>query len=127
MTIRLERHKGLMKTIAVIAALVLSGWLYRELHPTIIFHTPQGSKYLGKIACTADGDLKKLYIENHTVRYRLPYLWSWTEDDEVAVRKEDLDFWKLDVYLDEDNCYQSHNKTEYCWGLRYILQSKTSK
>lgn len=63
--------------------------------------------------------------QNHTVRYRLPYLWSWKEEDEVAVfidnygdviRKEDLDFWKLDIYLDEDNCYQSHSKTEYCWG-----------
>ena len=87
-----------MKTIAVIAALVLSGWLYREFHPTIIFHTPQESKYLGKIVCTADGDLEKLYIER-----------------------------KLDIYLDENNCYQSHSKTEYCWGLRYILQSKTDK
>ena len=111
MTVRLKQHKGLMKTIAVIAA-------------------------LGKIVCTADGDLEKLYIENHTVRYRLPYLWSWNEDDEAAVfidnygdviRKEDLDFWKLDIYLDENNCYQSHSKTEYCWGLRYILQSKTDK
>lgn len=63
MTVRLKQHKGLVKTIAVIAALVLSGWLYRELHPTIIFHTPQESKYLGKIVCTADGDLEKLYIE----------------------------------------------------------------
>lgn len=81
MTVRLKRHKGLVKTIAVIAALVLSGWLYHELHPTIIFHTPQESKYLGKIVCTADGDLEKLYIENHTVRYRLPYLWSWKEED----------------------------------------------
>ncbi len=58
------------------------------------------------------------------------------EEDEVAVfidnygdviRKEDLDFWKLDIYLDEDNCYQSHSKTEYCWGLWHILQSKTDK
>lgn len=74
--------------------------------------------------------------QNHTVRYRLPYLWSWKEEDEVAVfidnygdviRKEDLDFWKLDIYLDEDNCYQSHSKTEYCWGLRHVLQSKTDK
>ena len=74
-----------MKTITVIIALVLFGWLYREFHPTIIFHTPQESKYLGKIVCTANGDLEKLYIENHTVRYRLPYFWSWNEEDEVAV------------------------------------------
>ena len=44
-----------------------------------------------------------------------------------VIRKEDLDFWKLDIYLDEDNCYQSHSKTEYCWGLWHILQSKTDK
>lgn len=65
-----------------------------------------------------------------------PTFWSWKEEDEVAVfidnygdviRKEDLDFWKLDIYLDEDNCYQSHSKTEYCWGLWHILQSKTDK
>jgi len=126
----------LIKIITVITALVLFGWLYRELHPTIIFHTTQESKYLGKIVCTANGDLEKLYIENHTVRYRLPYLWSWTEEDEMAVfidnygdviRKKDLDFWKLDIYLDENNCYLRHNKTAYCCGLRHILQSKTSK
>ena len=74
-----------MKTITVIIALVLFGWLYREFHPTIIFHTPQESKYLGKIVCTANGDLEKLYIKNHTVRYRLPYFWSWNEEDEMAV------------------------------------------
>ena len=106
-----------MKTITVIIALVLFGWLYREFHPTIIFHTPQESKYLGKIVCTANGDLEKLYIKNHTVRYRLPYFWSWNEEDEMAVF--------IDIYLDEDNCYKSHSKTEYCWGLRHILQSKT--
>ena len=44
-----------------------------------------------------------------------------------VIRKEDLDFWKLDIYLDEDNCYQSHSKTEYRWGLWHILQSKTDK
>ena len=114
MTIRLKQHKGLVKTIAVIAALVLSGWLYRELHPTIIFHTPQESKYLGKIVCTADGDLEKLYIEI-------------IDNYGDVIRKEDLDFWKLDIYLDEDNCYQSHSKTEYRWGLWHILQSKTDK
>ena len=104
MTVRLKRHKGLVKTIAVIAALVLSGWLYHELHPTIIFHTPQESKYLGKIEVA-------VFIDNYG----------------DVIRKEDLDFWKLDIYLDEDNCYQSHSKTEYRWGLWHILQSKTDK
>ena len=126
MPIRLKRHKGLMKTITVIIALVLFGWLYREFHPTIIFHTPQESKYLGKIVCTANGDLEKLYIKNHTVRYRLPYFWSWNEEDEMAVFIDNYgDVIRKKVYLDEDNCYKSHSKTEYCWGLRHILQSKT--
>ena len=48
MPIRLKRHKGLMKTITVIIALVLFGWLYREFHPTIIFHTPTRKQVFGK-------------------------------------------------------------------------------
>lgn len=116
--------------------LVLFGWLYWELRPTVIFHTPQERKYLGKVVCTVSGDLDKLYIESHVVRYRLPYIWNWTEDDEVAlfirnyadiIQKTDLDFWKLDVYLDKNNFYLSHTKIEYCCGLHHVLQSKTNK
>jgi len=132
MTTKLKRHKGLIKTVIIIV-LMLSGWLYRELHPTIIFHTPQESKYLGKVS-EISGSITKLYIDNHIAKYRLPYKWEWQEDDEVAIfinnygdviHKEDLDFWKLNIYLDEDNRYLSHTKTEYCYGLRHILQSKT--
>lgn len=82
MTIKLKRHKGLIK-IAIIMVLVLFGWLYREFHPTIIFHTPQESKYLGKVS-EISGSIVKLYINNHIVKYRLPYIWEWQEDDEVA-------------------------------------------
>ena len=49
MTARLRRHKGMI-IIAIIVVLVLFGWLYRELHPTIVFHSPQESKYLGKVS-----------------------------------------------------------------------------
>lgn len=134
MTIKLKRHKGLTIT-AVIMVLVLSGWLYRELHPTIIFHTPQENKYLGKVS-GINGNIAKLYTDNHIVKYRLPYIWEWQEDDEVAVfinnygdviHKEDLDFWKLNIYLDENNFYLNHKKTEYGYGLRHILQSRTDK
>ncbi len=112
MAIKLKRHKGLTIT-AVIMVLVLSGWLYRELHPTIIFHTPQENKYLGKVS-GINGNITKLYTDNHIVKYRLPYIWEWEEDDEVAVfinkygdviHKEDLNFWKLNIYLDENNFY----------------------
>ena len=134
MTIKLKRHKGLI-TIAVIMILMSFGWLYRELHPTIIFHTPQKSKYLGKVS-EISGSIAKLYVNNHIVRYRLPYIWECQEDDEVAVfinnygdviHKEDLDFWKLNIYLDENNFYLNHKKTEYGYGLRHILQSRTDK
>lgn len=58
------------------------------------------------------------------------------EDDEVAIfinnygdviHKEDLCFWMLDVYLDENNCCLNQRTTEYCYGLSYILQSKTEE
>lgn len=134
MTARLRRHKGMI-IIAIIVVLVLFGWLYRELHPTIVFHSPQESKYLGKVSGT-DGSIEKLYIKDHTVKYRLPYIWEWQEDDEVAIfinnygdviHKEDLCFWKLDVYLDENNCCLNQRTTEYCYGLRHILQFQTDK
>lgn len=135
MTKKLKRHKGLIK-IAIIMVPMLFGWLYRELRSTVIFHTPQERKYLGKVVCTVNEDLDKLYIENHVARYRLPYIWNWKEEDEAAffirnyadiIQKTDLDFWKLDVYLDENNFYLNHMKTEYCCGLRHILQSKINK
>ena len=103
MTARLRRHKGII-ILAIIVVLVLFGWLYREFHPTIVFHSPQESKYLGKVSGT-DGSIEKLYIKDHTVKYRLPYIWEWQEDDEVAIfinnygdviHKEDLCFWKLE-------------------------------
>lgn len=134
MTIKLKRHKGLIK-IVIIMVFILFGWLYRELHPTIIFHTPQENKYLGKVS-EISGSIVKLYINNHIVKYRLPYIWEWQEDDEVAffinnygnvIHKEDLVFWKQEVYLDENNCYLSYSTTEYCYGLRHILQSKMDK
>ena len=46
-------------------ALVLSGWLYRELHPIIIFHIPQENKYWGKVS-GINSNIVNLYINNHT-------------------------------------------------------------
>jgi hypothetical protein len=61
MTARLRRHKGII-ILAIIVVLVLFGWLYRELHPTIVFHSPQESKYLGKVSGT-DGSIEKLTLK----------------------------------------------------------------
>lgn len=131
MITKLKQHKKLL-SVALIMAVVLSGWLYRELRPTVIFHTPQESKYLGKVS-EIDGCIEKLYVVHHVARYRLPHVWNWKEEDEVAIfthnygdlfQKADLDFWKLDVYLGEDGSYQSHTKTEYCCGLHSIFTAK---
>ena len=57
---------------AVIMALVFSGLLYRELHPIIIFHIPQENKYWGKVS-GINSNIVNLYINNHIIKYRLPY------------------------------------------------------
>lgn len=114
---RIKKHKK----ISLVILVALSVWLYQELRPTIIFHTPQESKYLGKIS-EIDGCIEKIYTEKHIARYRLPYKWQWKEEDEVAIffsnygdvlHKDDLDFWRKDVYLDEDKNYVRHTKRKY--------------
>ena len=113
-------------------ALVLSGWLYRELHPIIIFYISQENKYQGKVS-GINSNIANLYINSHIIKYRLPYIWKWQKDDEVAVfinnygaviYKESLDFWKLDIYLDENNFYLNHKKTEYGYGLRHFYNQE---
>jgi hypothetical protein len=95
--------------------------VYQELRPTIIFHTYQESVYLGKVS-TITGDIDKLFTRNHKVKYRLPHIWKWSEDDEVGIftkqyddlfKKEDITFWKLDMFFDENGRYASHHITEY--------------
>lgn len=114
---RIKKHK----TISVVILVALSVWLYQELRPTIIFHTPQESKYLGKIS-EINGCIEKIYTEKHIARYRLPYIWQWKEDDEIAIftrnyvdllKKKDIDFWRLDVYLDEEGNYIRHTERKY--------------
>lgn len=120
MFIRTKRYKKIFVVILV----ALSVWLYQELRPAIIFHTPQESKYLGKVVCTYSGVQDKLYIKDNVVKYRIPYTWHWKEDDEVAIftrnyddllKKKDIDFWRLDVYLDEDGNYWKHTTRKYFW------------
>ena len=99
-------------------------YVYRELQPTVIFHTPQESKYLGKVS-EINGCIEKLYIKNHVARYRLPHIWNWNEEDEVAIftknyndlfQKQDIDFWKLHIYLNEDGRYRKHTITGHFGG-----------
>jgi len=125
--IKEKKYKGPILVILLPSVAALLIYLYQELRPTIIFHTYQESVYLGKISAH-DGTLDKLFTHNHKVKYRLPYIWKWNDDDEVAIftknyddlfKKEDINFWKLDVFLDENGGYASHSTTEYPW-LRFF-------
>ena len=109
------------KKTSIVVFIALSVWLYHEFRPTIIFHTPQESKYLGKVS-TFSGSIDKLYIKNHISQYRLPHIWNWDAKDEIAfftknhnilLMKEDIDFWRLDVYLDEEGNYIRHTERKY--------------
>jgi hypothetical protein len=109
------------KKISIVVFIALSVWVYQEFRPTIIFHTPQESKYLGKVS-TFSGSIDKLYIKNHISQYRLPHIWNWDGKDEIAfftknhnilLMKEDIDFWRLDVYLDEEGNYIRHTERKY--------------
>lgn len=109
------------KKTSIVVFIALSVWLYHEFRPTIIFHTPQESKYLGKVS-TFSGSIDKLYIKNHISQYRMPHIWNWDGKDEIAfftknhnilLMKEDIDFWRLDVYLDEEGNYIRHTERKY--------------
>lgn len=108
---------------AITALIILFIYLYQESRPTLIFHTPVESGYLGKVS-TFSGAIDKLYIEDHIAKYRLPHIWNWKDDDEIAIfmrnygdvfKKKDMDFWRLDVYLDENGRYKSHAVRKYFW------------
>lgn len=110
------------KKTSIVVFIALSVWLYQEFRPTIIFHTPQESKYLGKVVCTYSGVQDKLYIKDNVAKYRIPYTWNWKEDDEIAIftrnygdllKKKDIDFWRLDVYLNEEGNYIRHTERKY--------------
>ena len=59
---------------------------------------------------------------NKIATYRIPYTWCWNEDDEIAIfmrnydnllQKRDIDFWRLDIYLDEKGYYIRHTKKKF--------------
>lgn len=94
---------------------------YDITRPTIIFHTYQETGYLGKVI-RIDGDIDKLYLNNYTVKYKLPHLWKWNDEDEIAIfthryndliSKKDVDFWKLEIYLDKKGYYKKYKKINF--------------
>ena len=122
---KMRQHKKIL-FLSIAAFVVLFICVYQELRPTIVFHTNTESGYLGKVS-TFTGSIDKLYIENHTAKYRLPHIWNWNEDDEIAIftnnyndllRKENMNFHRLDIFLDEHGRYVSHSTTKYFW-LRF--------
>lgn len=109
------------KKTSIVVFIALSVWLYQEFRPTIIFHTYKESGYLGKVS-TFCGSIDKLYIKNHTAQYRFPHIWDWDDENEIAIftknynellTKKDIDFWRLDVYLDEEGNYIRHTERKY--------------
>lgn len=103
--------------------LVLSVYLYQEFRPTVVFHTYKESGYLGKVS-TFSGSIDKLYIKNHTAQYRFLHIWDWDDENEIAIftknytellTKKDIDFWRWDVFLDENGYYKSHKFKRYFW------------
>jgi len=126
--IKEKKYKGPLLAVLLPSIAVVFICVYQELCPTIIYHTYQESVYLGKVSA-CDGGIDKVFARNHKAKYRLPHIWKWNEDDEVAIfiencpdviKKENIDFWKLDVFLDENGRYASHRKTEYPLWLRFF-------
>lgn len=120
---KIRQHKKIL-WVSILMLLVLSVYLYQEFRPTIIFHSPNEYEYLGKVVCTYSGEQDKLYIEDYVAIYRIPYTYNWNEEDEIAIfmrnygdilKKEDINFWRLDVFLDENGHYKKHTIKKYFW------------
>ncbi len=120
------RNKTLTRTMKIFVAIVCVVVVifgYQMSRPIITIHTEFESGYLGKIS-EIDGGIERLIVENNKVSYRLPHTWQWKEDDEIAIftpnyndilRKDNIDFWHLDIYLDEKGKYKSHTKSKTLW------------
>lgn len=109
---------------SIILSIIMVLYFYYMLRPTIIFHSPNEYEYLGKVVCTYSGEQDKLYIKDYVAIYRIPYTYNWNEEDEIAIfmrnygdvlKKEDINFWRLDVFLDENGYYKNHTVRKYFW------------
>lgn len=119
---KIRQHKKIL-WVSILMLLVLSVYLYQEFRPTVIFHTYKEFGYWGKVS-TFSGSIDKLYIKNHTTQYRFPHIWDWNDENEIAIftknynellTKKDMDFWRWDVYLDENGHYKKHTIKKYFW------------
>ncbi|QAR30766.1 hypothetical protein EQP59_05150 [Ornithobacterium rhinotracheale] len=116
-------QKSLYFFLTLLIVLIIY-FVYNFTRPTIIFHTHNKEiGYLGKIV-NLDGNIYKLYVQNHISQYKLPHIWDWDNEDQVAIfthnyndllTKKEIDFWKLEIYLDEEGKYKNHIKTRYFW------------
>lgn len=114
----LKRKTMVKWCVAIGLILMLFG--YYALQPAIVFHSPNEDEYLGKAVCTYSGEQVRLYIKDKPVVYRIPYTYNWRGDDEVSIfmknygsvlKKGDIDFWRLDIYLDKDGyCTKSEKR-----------------
>lgn len=111
---------------SIILSIIMLLYFYYMLRPAIIFHSPNEYEYLGKVVCTYSGEQDKLYIKDYIAIYRIPYTYNWNENDEIAIfmrnygdvlKKEDINFWRLDILLDDQGRYKSHTIRKYFWQI----------
>ena len=77
-----QKRRAIVAFILLLVTLFV--YIYQVSRPTIIFHTHTESGYFGKVS-TLDGNINKLYSKNHKVTYKLPHIWNWKEEDEIAI------------------------------------------
>jgi hypothetical protein len=110
--------------LTVLALAITVIYLYQALRPTVVFHTHAKSGYLGKVS-TFSGSVDYLQIKNHKAKYRLPHIWKWNDEVEIAIftenfkdlfKKEDINFCRLHIFLDENGYFVNHFETKYFWS-----------
>lgn len=115
-------NKSAIVKWSIILSITLLLYFYNILHSAIIFHSPNKYEYWGKIVCTYSGEQDKLYIDDYITTYKIPCTYNWNEDDEIAIfmknygnvlKKEDIDFWRLDIFLDAQGKYKSHSTRKF--------------
>ena len=103
--------------IILFLSIVIS-FTYQYSRPRIIIHAYAETGYLGKVS-DFEGETDKLILKNYTATYYLPHLIFWHKDSEIAIftpkyndlfRKEDINFLRLEIFLNKDGTYRSSKK-----------------
>lgn len=103
--------------IILFLSIVIS-FAYQYSRPRIIIHAYAETGYLGKVS-DFERETDKLILKNYTATYYLPHLIFWHKDSEIAIftpkyndlfRKEDIDFLRLEIFLNKDGTYRSSKK-----------------